>query len=92
MASLAESSLTAMPYAQVMMPLMSFPALNIDYQGPEHTVVGGGVNAQHSRCSLPMFHPPMDVASAPAGTGYVSTDGHHFGCKNPIVMQQAYHV
>jgi hypothetical protein len=39
-----------------------------------------------------MFHPPMDAANAPAGLGYVSNDGHHFGCRNPIVMQQAFHV
>ncbi|KAG1739641.1 hypothetical protein EDD22DRAFT_922084 [Suillus occidentalis] len=24
--------------------------------------------------------------------GYVSNDGHHFSCKNPVVMQQAFHV
>ncbi|KAF8270139.1 hypothetical protein EI94DRAFT_1572222, partial [Lactarius quietus] len=60
--------------------------------GPEHTVEVGGTNAQPSRCTLLMFHPPMDAANAPAGLGYVSNDGHHFGCHNPIVMQQAFHV
>ena len=42
-----------------------------------------------------MFHAPMDAAmpeNAPDGLGYVSNDGHQFSCKNPIVMQQAYHV
>jgi hypothetical protein len=38
-----------------------------------------------------MFHPPIDALNAPA-LGYVSNDGHHFGCRNPIVMQQAFHV
>ncbi|KAI0250888.1 hypothetical protein BJV78DRAFT_1154831 [Lactifluus subvellereus] len=60
--------------------------------GPEHTVEVGGANAQPSRCTLALFHPPMDAANAPAGLGYVSNDGHHFSCKNPIVMQQAFHV
>jgi hypothetical protein len=60
--------------------------------GPEHTVEGGGTNAQPSRCTLSMFHPDMDPAKAPPGLGYVSTDGHHFECKNPILMQQSFHV
>ncbi|KAF8270133.1 hypothetical protein EI94DRAFT_1572289 [Lactarius quietus] len=60
--------------------------------GPEHTVEGGGANARPSRCTSPMFHPDINAASAPAGLGYASTDGHHFGCRNPIVLQQAFHV
>ncbi|KAF8491332.1 hypothetical protein F5888DRAFT_1057818 [Russula emetica] len=60
--------------------------------GPEHTVEVGGANAQPSRCTLALFHAPIDTANAPAGLGYVSNDGHHFSCKNPIVMQQAFHV
>ena len=71
---------------------MRLPALNLRHLGPEHTVDVGGANAQPSRCLLSMFHPPMDVANAPVGLGYVSNDGHHFGCRNPIVMQQAFHV
>jgi len=39
-----------------------------------------------------MFHVPNSPNSAPAGLGYVSNDGHHFSCKNPVVMQQAFHV
>jgi hypothetical protein len=78
--------------AQVMTLLLYLPALNSNYQGPEHTVEGGGANAQPSRCTLDMFHPEMDAAKAPAGLGYVSSDGHHFSCKNPILMQQAFHV
>jgi len=60
--------------------------------GPEHTTEVGGANAQPSRCMLALFHPPIDVENAPAGLGYVSNDGHHFSCRNPIVMQQAFHV
>ena len=52
----------------------------------------GGANAQPSRCTLALFHAPIDAENAPAGLGYVSNDGHHFSCKNPIVMQQAFHV
>ncbi|KAH9029425.1 hypothetical protein EDB85DRAFT_1867188 [Lactarius pseudohatsudake] len=59
--------------------------------GPEHTVEVGGANAQPSRCTLSMFHLDVNAANAPA-LGYVSNDGHHFGCRNPIVMQQAFHV
>ena len=66
--------------------------LNLILQGPEHTVEVGGANAQPSRCTLALFHPPMGAANAPADLGYVSNDGHHFSCKNPIVMQQAFHV
>ena len=38
-----------------------------------------------------MFHPPSDPSAAPA-LGYISNDGHHFNCRNPVVMQQAFHV
>ncbi|KAF8270131.1 hypothetical protein EI94DRAFT_1572248, partial [Lactarius quietus] len=78
--------------AQVMRPRMHFPSLNLNYQGPEHTVEVGGANVQPSYCTLPMFHPPMDAASAPSGLGYVSNDGHHFQCRNPIVLQHAFHM
>ncbi|KAI0302836.1 hypothetical protein B0F90DRAFT_1667445 [Multifurca ochricompacta] len=60
--------------------------------GPEHTVEEGGANAQPSRCTEALFHAPMDGANAPSGVGYVSSDGHHFACRNPILMQPAYHV
>ncbi|EIW81351.1 hypothetical protein CONPUDRAFT_82336 [Coniophora puteana RWD-64-598 SS2] len=55
--------------------------------GPEHTAPG----AMPSYCTLPMFHPPRDPTTAPA-TGYVSSDGHMFTCRNPVVLQQAFHV
>ena len=58
--------------------------------GPEHTG-GAGTLPQPSYCTLPMFHPPSDPSVAPA-PGYISNDGHHFDCRNPVVMQQAYHV
>jgi len=42
--------------------------------------------------TLPMFHASRSPNGAPAGLGYVSNDGHLFSCKNPVVMQQAFHV
>jgi hypothetical protein len=73
--------------------LVSFvAAIEMQFKGPEHTAEVGGANAQPSRCTLALFHAPMDAANAPAGLGYVSNDGHHFSCRNPIVMQQAFHV
>ncbi len=86
------ASPTAMLCAQVVTPLMRFPALNLSQQGREHTVEVGGANALPSHCTLPIFHAVTDAANAPAGIGYVSDDGHQFGCNNPMVMQQAFHV
>ena len=62
------------------------------YEGREHTTEGGGANAQPSGCTLPIFHAPMRTEDAPAGPGYVSSDGHHFACKNPVLLQAAFHV
>ncbi|KAF8548836.1 hypothetical protein OG21DRAFT_1448641 [Imleria badia] len=59
--------------------------------GPEHTAAGGGA-AIPSYCILPLFHAPLNPNTAPAGVGYVSNDGHQFACRNPVVMQQAFHV
>jgi len=59
--------------------------------GTEHSATGGGAG-QPSYCTLPMFHPRSNPNSPPAGLGYVSNDGHHFSCRNPIIMQQAFHV
>lgn len=59
--------------------------------GPEHTAAEGNA-AQPSFCTLRLFHVPMDPNNAPATPGYVSTDGHFFSCRNPVVMQQAFHV
>ncbi|KAL1684093.1 hypothetical protein EV122DRAFT_200466 [Schizophyllum commune] len=57
--------------------------------GPEHAATANAP-AQPSYCTLPMFHPPQ--TNAGQGLGYVSNDGHHFSCKNPAVLQQAFHV
>ncbi|KAG2116832.1 hypothetical protein DEU56DRAFT_984881 [Suillus clintonianus] len=59
--------------------------------GPEHTA-GEGNAAQPSFCILALFHVPMNPNDAPATLGYVSNDGHFFSCRNPVVMQQAFHV
>ncbi|KAG2112788.1 hypothetical protein BD769DRAFT_1391798 [Suillus cothurnatus] len=48
--------------------------------------------AQPSYCTLPLFHLPMDPNNAQVGLGYVSNDGHIFSCRNPVIMQQAFHV
>ncbi|KAG1731285.1 hypothetical protein EDB19DRAFT_1881018 [Suillus lakei] len=58
--------------------------------GPEHTAAEGNA-AQPSFCTLPLFHVPMDPNNAPVTLGYVSNDGHFFSCRNPVVMQQAFH-
>ncbi|KAF5381827.1 hypothetical protein D9757_008331 [Collybiopsis confluens] len=57
--------------------------------GPEHAATAANP-AQSSYCILPMFHPP--AAFNNAGMGHISNDGHHFSCKNPTVLQQAFHV
>ncbi|KAG6369029.1 hypothetical protein JVT61DRAFT_1964, partial [Boletus reticuloceps] len=57
---------------------------------PEHTAAGGGA-AIPSYCVLPLFHAQLDPNTASARMGYVSSDGHQFACRNPVVMQQAYH-
>ena len=62
------------------------------YKGREHTTEGGGANAQPSGCTLAIFHAPMSAETAPPGPGYVSSDGHHFACKNPVLLQAAFHV
>ncbi|KAH7907394.1 hypothetical protein BJ138DRAFT_1014577, partial [Hygrophoropsis aurantiaca] len=59
--------------------------------GPEHTAAGGGPG-QPSYCTLPLFHAPANASNVAPGLGYVSNDGHSFSCKNPVVMQQAFHV
>jgi hypothetical protein len=58
--------------------------------GPEHA--GNAANpAQPSYCILPLFHPP-ETSNQRVGLGYLSNDGHVFSCKNPAVLQQAFHV
>ncbi|KXN92377.1 hypothetical protein AN958_06995 [Leucoagaricus sp. SymC.cos] len=58
--------------------------------GPEHAATSTQP-AQPSYCTLPLFHPPH-ATNQVTGLGYVSNDGHLFSCKNPVVMQQAFHV
>jgi serine/threonine protein kinase len=78
------------PCTQVtMIPLRHFPELNINCPGFEDTVEWGGAN---SWPSLSRSHPNMDTAKAPAGFRNVSEDGFTFLCKNPIVVQQAFHM
>ncbi|KAF7370364.1 VWFA domain-containing protein [Mycena sanguinolenta] len=55
---------------------------------PEHAATTTNP-AQPSHCMLPLFHLPANVTP---GFGYLSNDGHVFNCKNPAVIQQAYHV
>ncbi|KAK0239018.1 hypothetical protein EDD85DRAFT_769081 [Armillaria nabsnona] len=58
--------------------------------GPEHA--GDTTNpAQLSYCTLPLFHPP-ETSDEQVGLGYLSNDGHVFSCKNPVLLQQAFHV
>ncbi|KAL4067468.1 hypothetical protein V8B97DRAFT_2061708 [Scleroderma yunnanense] len=59
--------------------------------GPEHAGDAGNI-AQPSYCVLPMFHPPCDPSGGAPAVGYISNDGHQFACRNPVMMQQAYHV
>ncbi|KAF8261846.1 hypothetical protein EI94DRAFT_1705222 [Lactarius quietus] len=60
--------------------------------GPEHTTESGGAIAHSSGCTLPIFHTPLSTKSSPRGPGYVPNDGHHFTCKNPALLQPAFHV
>ncbi|KAF9228244.1 hypothetical protein BS17DRAFT_877588 [Gyrodon lividus] len=69
----------------------SFAKCDAMCSGQEHTAAAGSV-AQPSYCTLPLFHPPMNSNTPAEGLGYVSNDGHHFSCRNPVVMQQAFHV
>ncbi|KAG1806383.1 uncharacterized protein HD556DRAFT_1428518 [Suillus plorans] len=59
--------------------------------GPEHTAAAGNA-AQPSYCTLPLCHLPMDPNNDQVGLGYISNDGHLFSCRNPMIMQQAFHV
>ncbi|KAF8552259.1 hypothetical protein OG21DRAFT_1416462 [Imleria badia] len=59
--------------------------------GPEHNAAGGCA-AIPSYCVLPLFHAPLNPNAALEGVGYISSDGHQFACRNPVVMQQAFHI
>ncbi|KAN0136209.1 hypothetical protein V8E53_006069 [Lactarius tabidus] len=61
--------------------------------GQEHHATAGSPGpGQPSYCTLPMFHPPRNPNDPVNGLGYASNDGHLFECRNPVVMQQAFHV
>ncbi|KAF7308315.1 VWFA domain-containing protein [Mycena chlorophos] len=61
-----------------------------DAMCPDTDHVGDATTAPNpSYCVLPLFHAPATQAT---GLGYLSNDGHVFNCKNPAVLQHAYHV
>ncbi|KAH9021917.1 hypothetical protein EDB84DRAFT_1274768 [Lactarius hengduanensis] len=62
------------------------------YEGPDHTTEVGGTKAQPSSCTLPILHAPLSTKESSPGPGYISKDGHHFTCKNPALLQPAFHV
>ena len=65
---------------------------HLPLSGPEHAATTS-TPAQPSYCTLPLFHASQPSGGSPAGgMGYISNDGHSFSCKNPAVMQQAFHV
>ena len=60
--------------------------------GQEHQADPNGV-AHPSYCTLDVLHQPLaSQQPPPGGAGYVTRDGHHFTCRNPAQMQQAFHV
>ena len=90
-----ECFVAAMPCAQVcdnVVTLLSFRDSGLNYTGQEHSAAAAGGPGQPSYCTLPMFHPPRNPNDPVNGLGYTSNDGHLFECRNPIVMQQAFHV
>ncbi|KAI5998937.1 hypothetical protein F5J12DRAFT_724706, partial [Pisolithus orientalis] len=54
--------------------------------GSEHAGDVGNL-PQPSYCTLPMFHAPADTNAGAPVMGYISNDGHHFACRNPVVTQ-----
>ncbi|EUC60520.1 cytochrome P450 family protein, putative [Rhizoctonia solani AG-3 Rhs1AP] len=58
--------------------------------GPEHEA-SATAPANHSYCTLPIFHAPEPQQPAPLA-GHISIDGHAFDCQNPSRMNQAYHI
>ncbi|KAK7676902.1 hypothetical protein QCA50_020158 [Cerrena zonata] len=78
------------PYSQE--ERTSFSKCDSMCSGPEHHGDATGP-AQPSFCTLDLFHQPLPAGQdAPGGIGYISRDGHHFSCRNPAQMQQAFHV
>ncbi len=91
-------STAATPCAQVCCHLEGFGTvshlgLNI-HTGQEHTAAAtsGSGPGKPSYCTLPMFHARRNPNCHVNGLGYISNNGHLFECRNPVVMQQAFHV
>lgn len=60
--------------------------------GEEHQA-NNNTPARPSFCNMPIFHAQATAADLTASElGYVSQDGHLYGCKNPATMQQAFHM
>ena len=72
--------------------LISFHDPELNFTGQEHSAAAASGPGQPSYCTLPMFHPPRNPNDPVTGLGYTSNDGHLFECRNPVVMQQAFHV
>ncbi|CAG8434680.1 7782_t:CDS:10 [Diversispora eburnea] len=52
-----------------------------------------GVPPSKSYCQLEIFHDPVDSSAPPPGNyGYVSLDGHHFNCDNPVTREATFHI
>ena len=46
-----------------------------------------------SYCELELFHKPVDpLATTSTGIGYISLDGHQFGCDNPNTKEATFHI
>ncbi|PCH41519.1 hypothetical protein WOLCODRAFT_163166 [Wolfiporia cocos MD-104 SS10] len=62
--------------------------------GQEHAGAGRSGAPQPSHCILPILHAryTLDQPFPGNGLGYISNDGHAFNCRNPAVLQQAFHV
>ncbi|RHZ44791.1 hypothetical protein Glove_709g38 [Diversispora epigaea] len=46
-----------------------------------------------SYCQKEIFHDPVDSTAPPPGNcGYVSLDGHHFHCDNPVTREATFHI
>ncbi|KAI9434837.1 hypothetical protein H4582DRAFT_1855657 [Lactarius indigo] len=83
---------TGASHVTMLIDCYRFMTRNRIYTGPEHSAAAAGGPGQPSYCTLPMFHPPRNPNDPVTGLGYTSNDGHLFECRNPVVMQQAFHV
>ncbi|KAG9305010.1 hypothetical protein G9A89_007413 [Geosiphon pyriformis] len=52
-----------------------------------------GRDPVRSFCTQDIFHAKLDHTKAPPGnTGYVTVDGHHFACENPVTNIGNFHI